>query len=223
MKKTTILLASLLAAVTFSAQHAQAQGVRLGIKGGVNYSNLSGDLTDEDRYESKFGGHGGLMANFSVTDDGFFSIQPEVLYSQKGFQYADNEYTIAGNKYKYKGDRTYNYIDVPVLLKINADGFFFEAGPQYSYLLKVKDETERSINGNTYQKSEGVENLDNVKRSELGYAAGLGYQSTAGFLVGIRYNGAFTDFAKDGYQDNDVKNSRNSVFQASVGYLFGAK
>ncbi|AIZ63072.1 hypothetical protein PK28_04050 [Hymenobacter sp. DG25B] len=220
MKKTTILLASLLAAATFSSQDAKAQGVRLGIKGGVNYSNLSGDLVNEDRFESKFGGHGGIMANFSVTDDGFFSIQPEVLYSQKGFKNADKE--IAGTK--FEGSRTYNYIDVPVLLKINADGFFFEAGPQYSYLLKIKDETKSTRNGTTLYKREDTENLNNVNRSEIGYAAGLGYQSTAGFLVGIRYNGSFTDFAKDGYTgDDDVKNARNQVFQASLGYLIGGK
>ncbi|TYZ07065.1 PorT family protein [Hymenobacter lutimineralis] len=223
MKKTPLLAVALLSAAAFSATSAHAQGVRLGVKAGANYSNLAGDLVEEDRYESKFGAHGGLLANFSITDDGFFSVQPEVLYSQKGFQYADNEYTIGNNRYKYQGKRNYNYIDVPVLLKINADGFFFEAGPQYSYLLKIQDETERSVNGSTFTKTEQTTNLDNVKRSEIGYAAGLGYQAPAGVFLGIRYNGSFTDFAKEGYADNDLRNSRNSVFQASVGYLFGGK
>ncbi|MCR5887651.1 PorT family protein [Hymenobacter sp. J193] len=222
MKKTSLLVAAALVAGALASSSAHAQGIRLGFKGGANYSNLSGDLVNENRFQNKWGAHGGIMANISFTDDGFLSIQPEVLYSQKGFKFDESElFGIV----KYQGSRTYNYIDVPVLVKINADGFFFEAGPQYSYLLKVKDETERSFNGGlSYAKYSGTEDLDDVNRSEIGYAAGLGYQSTAGFLVGIRYNGSFTDFAKDGYTgDADVRNARNSVFQASIGYLIPSK
>jgi hypothetical protein len=222
MKKKTALLAALVA--SFAAAHqSYGQGVRLGVKAGANLSNLSGDLTEEDRFENKLGFHGGVMLNVGLLGDGFLSLQPEVLFSQKGFKYADNEFTIAGNKLKYEGDRTYNYIDVPVLLKVNAGGFFVEAGPQYSYLLKVKDDSRSSINGNTASQSSSTQNLDKVNRNEIGYAAGLGFQSDAGLLLGIRYNGSFTDFGKDGYSDNDVRNARNSVFQASVGFLLPGK
>ncbi|TGE05208.1 porin family protein [Hymenobacter fodinae] len=223
MKKSAFVAGALLAVTTLASSAVHAQGVRLGLKGGANLSNLSGDLTDEDRFENKFGFHGGLMLNVGLIDDGFLSLQPEVLFSQKGFKYADSQFNIGGNTIKYEGDRTYNYIDVPVLLKINAGGFFVEAGPQYSYLLKVKDDSKVSINGNTATQRSGTSNLDNVNRNEIGYAAGLGFQSDAGLLLGLRYNGSFTDFGKDGYQDNDVRNARNSVFQLSVGYLLPGK
>ncbi|MBT9394586.1 PorT family protein [Hymenobacter sp. NST-14] len=218
MKKSLLAAAALLA--TVAVTESKAQGVRFGLKAGGNLSNLSGDLTDEDRYENKFGFHGGAMLNIGLVGDGFLSVQPEVLFSQKGFQYADSEFNIGGNKLKYEGDRTYNYIDVPVLLKVNADGFYFEAGPQYSYLLKVKDDSKFSVNGATAVQRNNTENLDNVNRNEIGYAAGLGYQANNGLMIGIRYNGSFTDFAKDGYTgDSDVRNARNQVFQASVGFL----
>ncbi|MFD2783879.1 porin family protein [Hymenobacter rubripertinctus] len=217
MKKSLLAAAALLA--TVAVTESKAQGVRFGLKAGGNLSNLSGDLTDEDRYENKFGFHGGAMLNIGLLDDGFLSVQPEVLFSQKGFKYATNEFAIGSNKFKYEGDRTYNYIDVPVLLKVNADGFYFEAGPQYSYLLKVKDDSKFSVNGTTATQRTGTQDLKNVNRNEIGYAAGLGYQTDAGLMIGIRYNGSFTDFAKDGYQDSDVRNARNQVFQASVGFL----
>ena len=218
MRKSLLAAAALLA--TVAVTESKAQGVRFGLKAGGNLSNLSGDLTDEDRYENKFGFHGGAMLNIGLIDDGFLSVQPEVLFSQKGFKYADNEFKIGANTFKYEGDRTYNYIDVPVLLKVNADGFYFEAGPQYSYLLKVKDDSKYSINGATAVQRTGTSDLKNVNRNEIGYAAGLGYQSDAGLMIGIRYNGSFTDFAKDGYTgDSDVRNARNQVFQASVGFL----
>ncbi len=62
-----------------------------------------------------------------------------------------------------------------------------------------------------------------MNRNEVGYVSGLGFQSGQGFLPGVRYNGAFTDFAKNGYSNNDFKNARNSVFEAYVGVLLGGK
>lgn len=222
MKKQIAIFATFLAAVA-AAPSAHAQGIRIGVKGGANLSNLSGDLTNEDRYENKFGFHGGLMLNIGLLDDGFLSVQPEVLFSQKGFSYADDEFTLAGNRVKYDGDVTYNYIDVPVLLKIKAGSVYFEAGPQYSYLLKVKNDFKITSNGNPVTQTSNTSDLDNINRNEIGYAAGLGYQSEGGLMLGLRYNGSFTDFGKDGYQDAETRNARNSVFQASVGFLLPSK
>lgn len=223
MKKLHMAAWALGTLLTLNVGQGHAQGIRLGVKGGANLSNLSGDLLEEDRFKNKVGFHGGLMLNVGLLSDGFLSVQPEVLFSQKGFTYADEDFTFLGSRYQYEGDRTYNYIDVPVLLKINTGGFFVEAGPQYSYLLKVKDDSKFSVNGNTAGQRSGTEDLRNVNRNEIGYAAGLGYQSEMGLLLGLRYNGSFTDFGKDGYQDEDVRNARNSVFQFSLGYLIPNK
>ncbi|GAB2949386.1 porin family protein [Hymenobacter coalescens] len=197
--------------------------MRLGIKAGANYSNLAGDLTDEDRYQSKIGPHGGLMVNIGLLDDGFLSLQPELLYSQKGFKYADTEFTILGNKYKYTGKVNYNYLDLPVLLKINADGPFFELGPQFGYLLSVSDDVKTSVNGQTQGNSTDYQNLDNINRFEVGYAAGFGFQAESGPMIGLRYNGNFTKWGKGDYSSNEFSNARNSVFQLYLGYLFGGK
>lgn len=222
MKKSFIIAGTLLVAA-FTAQESRAQGIRFGLKAGANLTNLSGNIDNESIYKNKFGFVGGAMLNVGLVGDGFLSIQPEVLYSQKGFKYDDGEVNVLGNRFTYKGSSNFNYIDVPVLLKLNAGGFFVEAGPQYSYLINVKDKSERALNGAAYSSYNADRNLDNVNRSEIGYAAGLGYQSDAGLVLGIRYNGSFTDFAKDGYQNNDLRNARNQVFQASVGFLLPGK
>ena len=218
MKKATFLFAALLGAGLATSAHAQ--GLRFGVKAGANLSNLSGDLTNQDKYKNKFGFEGGLLLNASIVTD-LLSIQPEVLFSQKGFKYGDNSYSVFGNTYKYTGTRTYNYLDVPVLLKVKAAGLFFEAGPQYSYLLSVRDNSSITSNGNPVSGSANNQSLNNVRRSEIGYAAGLGYEASNGVFLDLRYNGSFTDFAKDGYNgsDQDLRNARNSVFQASVGFL----
>ena len=41
-------------------------------------------MKNESTY-NKVGFLGGVMVNVPVTSDGFLSVQPEVLYSQKGF------------------------------------------------------------------------------------------------------------------------------------------
>ncbi|WP_019948426.1 porin family protein [Hymenobacter aerophilus] len=215
MKKSLLAAAALLA--TVAATETKAQGIRLGLKGGANLSNLSGDLTNKDGYDNKVGFHGGLMLNVGLIDDGFLSLQPEVLYSQKGYKY-DSGQTFG--LYKREGDVTYNYIDVPVLLKVKAGNLFFEAGPQYSYLLKVKDESTGSLNGTVVGRTEAERDLKNVNRNEFGYVAGLGLQTDMGLMLGLRYNGALTDFAKNkSYNNGELTNARNQVFQLSLGYL----
>ncbi len=215
MKKSLLAAAALLA--TVAVTDSKAQGVRLGVKGGANLSNLSGSFDNKDGYDNKFGFHGGLMLNVGLLDDGFLSLQPEVLYSQKGYSY-DNSY--AFGTARNEGDVTYNYIDVPVLLKVKAGNLFFEGGPQYSYLLKVKDESVRTLGGTIVNRTPTEQNLDNVNRNEFGYVAGLGFQSETGLMLGLRYNGAITDFAKNkSYRNGELTNARNQVFQLSLGYL----
>ena len=219
MKKLLLLAAAGL----LTAASAQAQSLRFGVKAGANLSNLSGDVVNQDQYKNRWGFHGGVMLNIGLVDDDFFSIQPEVLYSQMGFKYADRSYTFLGNNYNYTGNVRYDYLQVPVLLKLKTQGVFFEVGPQYSYLLNVSDNRQLSINGQVSNSRSSTSDLNNVKRNELGYVGGIGYQSKEGFLIGVRYNGAFTDFSKDGYSNNEFRNARNSAFQGYVGFMLGGK
>lgn len=233
MKKSTVLVAALLSAAAFSSAHAQ--GVRLGLRAGANYTNLSGNIKNENTYNNKLGFAGGIILNAPIVEN-FFSIQPELLYSQKGFENKPNEYdnTIAGIGYKEKreGKVNYNYLDLPILAKINADGFYFEAGPQISYLLSSSNETKTTRTNTVSGKVDTFEaqnqnDVSDLNRTELGYAAGLGYQAENGLSVGLRYAGAFSDLVKsengDTYFNGDLKNARHSAFQVSLGYLIGNK
>ncbi len=223
MKKLLLSAAAALLLAVATTPATQAQSIRFGLKAGGNLSNLSGDLVNQSQYNNRFGFHGGIMLNFRLAND-LVSIQPEVLYSQKGFKYADQSYTVLGNTYRNTGSVRYDYLDVPVLVRLKVSGVFFELGPQYSYLLNISTDRTQTYNGGVVGTAgSGTSNLDNVNRNELGYVGGLGFQSGTGFMLGVRYNGAFTDFAKDGYSNNEFKNARNSVFQAYVGVLLGGK
>ena len=233
MKKTSFVLAALLSLSSVSV--VRAQGVRLGLRAGANYSNLSGNIQHETTYNNKAGFLGGVMLNADITGDGFFSIQPEILYSQKGFENKPTAYTntLLGVGYteEREGKVNYNYLDVPVLLKINAGGFVVEAGPQYSYLLSANDETKitrtREPNGTpTVSEAQDKKDLSGFNRSELGYVAGIGYQADNGVSLNLRYTGAFSDFVKSNngtYFNGDLANARHSAFQLSLGYLIPSK
>ena len=229
MKKTVFLAAALLASAAISS--AQAQDVRFGLRAGANYSNLAGNVQNENTYNNKIGFLGGVMVNVPVVE-GFFSVQPEILYSQKGFENKPTEFTgLLGAKQKREGNVNFNYLDVPVLLKINAGGFIAEAGPQYSYLLSSSNETRTTTTPALGGSPSTVEARDKndvsgLNRNELGYVAGVGYQADNGLSLNLRYTGAFSDFVKsenNSYFNGDLKNARHSAFQLSLGYLITGK
>lgn len=195
MQKVLLSL-GLLAGVSFAAQ---AQGVKFGVKAGASLTTLTG--SDSDGAKNKFGFNGGVLANFGFND--MISIQPEVLYSMKGAKVDGTDARL-----------NINYIDVPVLVKVatGATGLFFELGPQVGFLASAKAKTDAI----------SIDAKDGVKSVDFGYAAGLGFQAASGPIVGLRYNGGFTNIGKDnnGYTSS---NTKNSAFQLYVGFMFGGK
>jgi hypothetical protein len=85
--KRFLLLATLAGAAS-GVPTAQAQGVRYGLKGGPSYTTVVGQHVDGAAY--RWGFHGGVLVNIPLNDR--FSLQPEVLYSQKG-TYEENSST----------------------------------------------------------------------------------------------------------------------------------
>ena len=128
MKKLVLSAAAATLLAMAAAPAAHAQSIRFGVKAGANLSNLSGDLTNQNQYNNRFGFHGGVMANFGLAND-MVSIQPELLYSQKGFKYADQAVTLLGNTFRNTGNVRYDYLDVPILVRLKVSGVFFELGP----------------------------------------------------------------------------------------------
>ncbi|TPE43405.1 PorT family protein [Pontibacter mangrovi] len=205
-----------LALGTFTAAQAQAT---FGVRGGANLANLSGDLQNEDQFENKVAFHGGVTLNFPVVEE-FFSIQPELLYSRKGFKSNSEEYTnLLLQKRRREGSVDYNYLDLPVLGHINAGPLYFEAGPQLGYLLSVNNKTELyDGDGTRIASDKDAKSKDGLSEFELGYAAGFGFNASNGISLGVRYNGAFSDFVKEDLNfEGDLTNARHSVFMLTLG------
>lgn len=196
MKKVILSLA-ILAGVTGAAQ---AQSTRFGVKAGANLSSITG--SDTQGAKNLVGLSAGAMADFGFSD--LISFHPELLFSQKGVKYEDGGAT---------GQIRLNYLDVPLLLRVNADGLFFEAGPEVAFLIGQK--SEFSAGGQTITST----STDGTRKVDVGYIAGVGYQLSSGLEFGVRYNGGISDLS----DPSGSSKQRNSVFQFQVGYLFGGK
>jgi hypothetical protein len=205
MKK--FLLSTALLAATATAAHAQSPS--FGIKAGASLTNAVGDGATGFDFKNKFGFHGGFVANLPLS--GVFSIQPELLYSMKGYRFRASD-GLGGGPLVDKR-QSLNYIDLPILARINAGGLFFEAGPQFGYLVSAK----YSVDGSGNNSSSYYRNRDGYRKVDFGYAAGLGYQLPAGSSIGLRYNGGFQNINKYG------QSVRNSAFQLYLTYMFGGK
>lgn len=191
-----------------SATAAQAQGgprSSFGIKAGGTLTTVTGP----GRAGSIFGFQAGLLRNFAVNRS--FSIQPEVLYSMKGFK-ATNYETSFGTATSTR--MRFHYLDVPVLARVQEGGFFVEAGPQISFAVGA----DGYLRGTGSGFSEAKRDLkDFVNVVDLGYVGGVGYQPAQGLGIGLRYNGGFLDAV----QTVGGRGHKNSGFQLYVAYLFG--
>lgn len=161
MKKSILVFAAMFAI----AYNGTAQNrFHLGVKAGANLSKVYDAQGEVFNADSKIGfAVGGFM---SIPLGAVLGIQPEVLFSQKGFKSTGK---ILGNSYTLT--RTTNYLDVPIFLAINASKYVSVlAGPQFSYLLSRKDEF-----GNNLTSVEQVQAFknDDIRKNMLGVAGGL--------------------------------------------------
>lgn len=202
-------LTSVQAQTNSSASSSSSDGAHFGIKGGVNFSNIYSEDVDDNNVLTSF--NAGLFANFPVGD--ILSIQPEVLYSRKGAELTYNDDLISSTT-QFK----LNYIEVPVLFKVNiTENLNVHAGPYFAYLVdaQVKNETEGIID------SEDTDDYDNddFNKFDVGISGGIGLELSS-FEIGARYNYGFStigkdrDFAGTTINTLDGKNSNLSVYVA---------
>ncbi len=90
----------------------------------------------------------------------FLGIQPEILFSQKGFESCA---TILGNNVIFT--RTTNYIDIPIFFSVKpAETLTLLLGPQYSYLIKQKDVFDNPISNIVIENDFAT---DNIRKNTL--------------------------------------------------------
>jgi hypothetical protein len=206
MKKvlTTALLSLALAPA------AQAQ---IGIKAGVNVSELTGRDGESASYKTFY--HVGIFYQAHLV--GPLSIQPEVQYSVAGgnLKSAFTDY-----------DTQLHYFTVPVLAKLTLGPVFIEAGPQFGVLVSADQEGRLQVglapDGMPAYGDVSRPATSSFKRPDFSVVGGLGFRLVGGLSVGGRMVAGINDI-------NDLKNLggindtrlQNRVFQAYAAFQLG--
>ena len=186
MKKLSFLAVAMFFAITAYSQ----TDVSIGIKAGPNFANIDTDASLGANYKNRTGFHGGAFALFKF---GNIGIQPELLLSQQGSKVTFNAQDF---------DANYTYFNIPVILKLyTVAGINIQAGPQFGFLASQKNELLESVN---------LE--DEVKKSDLSLALGLGWDLPLRLSVDARYNLGLSD------NSSSPAEVKNQVWQVSVGY-----
>ena len=201
-----LVLAAFLCFTFVNFTKAQSLSPSAGIKGGLNFTNLYTDDVDDNNVLSSF--NAGVYANLPVSPA--VSIKPELNFSRKGAELVyDNAFATGTTRLKL------NYLEMPVLLKLNVTpNFNIHFGPYAAYLINGKA-TNESNNG-SFNFEENINN-DDLNKWDYGLSGGIGFDF-ASTSLGIRYNyglqtiGKERNFGGSTYTFPDSKNSALSLY-----------
>ena len=191
---SAVLILVILCAGLSSAQ------VGIGIKGGVNFANVGGaDAAPNSKTLIGFAAGGYLEISLPV----LFTIQPEVLYSQKGF--IDENFL--GTNVKVTSH--FNYLEIPVLVKFSLPIPVVKpslyAGPAMGILLSAKAKAEAS------GQSSETDIKDQITSTDWGLVVGAS-ANIAIITVDIRYTLGLATIDK-----TSTTKAYNRVFSLMVG------
>jgi hypothetical protein len=201
-----LILAGMIYLSFVSFTKAQTLSPSVGIKGGVNFSNLYTEDVDDNNILTSF--NAGLYVNLPVSTG--VSIQPELNFSRKGSELVyDNAFASGTTRIKL------NYLEMPVLLKLNVTpNFNIHFGPYAAYLIDGKATNES--NDGSFNFEDNISN-DDLNKWDYGLSGGVGldFGSTS---LGVRYNyglqtiGKERNFGGSTYTFPDSKNSALSMY-----------
>lgn len=211
MKKLiiTLFILSGIAAAPAFAQESQ-NVLRLGVKGGLNFSNFRVDEIADNNI--KAGLNLGLFVRMPVSPT--VSIQPELLYSSKGSKLRYDNFLQGEGEYRFN----FNYLELPVLGVFSiGENFNIQAGPYIAYLSSVNI-TDMEEDGSI----QGIADLreSSFNRLDYGLAAGIGFDFN-GFIAGARYTYGLNEVGKSNNLSGQLtNNSKNSVATIFIGFGF---
>ncbi|WP_162425862.1 porin family protein [Pontibacter pudoricolor] len=198
--------------------NSMAQTISVGPRLGVNFGTqkIPGSDADfaknwNDNAEANTGLQIGGVANIKFNET--FSVQPELLFTQKGYKYEGDTRSVTGK---------YDYLELPVLAKISfgSPDFqgFITAGPTFGYWASGKDTYK--IGGSEFSEDVDFDNDNYIEnRSEIGGSIGVGFAAYLGggsLNFDVRYGAGFSSV----YDSSDDDKLKNRGISVSLAYLF---
>ena len=189
-----------------SINYDSREYIALGFKAGLNVSNIYDCSKENFNTKSKTGFAGGFFLALPVCR--YFGIQPELMYSQRGFKGAGR---FMGSDYDLS--RTSGYLDVPLFLSFKPlEGISVLFGPQYSFLLHQHNSFSNS--SLTSDQEQAFKN-DNIKKHILCLSGGIDF-NLANIVLGLRTGWDLTHNKDDG--SGEIPRYKNIWLQGTVGF-----
>jgi Outer membrane protein beta-barrel domain len=212
MKKIILMLVVITGiSATTNAQNEKkdnASDFHFGIKAGLNVSNVYDTKGEDFVAKAKAGVAIGAFAQIPLGS--IIGIQPEILYSQKGFKGTGK---ILGSPYSYT--RTTNYLDIPILLAIKpVEMLTLVVGLQYAFLLSEKNVFENTLYTNVQEQQF---NNDNIRKNTLCFLGGVDVNFDK-LVISARAGWDVQNNTGDG--TNNTPRYKNVWYQATIGYRF---
>jgi hypothetical protein len=178
--------------------------MQFGFKIGLNLSNVYDTKAEDFNTDGKLGLAAGAFLAIPIGK--YIGIQPEILYSQKGFRANGS---ILNNPYSYT--RTSTYIDLPLLFALKPSRTItLVAGPQISYLIRQRDSFENTSQEQEFDNS-------NLRKNTFCFLGGMDINLNHLVLSG-RVGWDIQNNNGDGTSSSP--RYKNVWYQATVGYRF---
>lgn len=188
--KTTVLLLTL-SLVTFA--YSQEQATTIGLKGGLNIGFLNGQDSDIENTDTevRLGLNAGAYGEIALHP--IFTLQPEVVYTQKG-ETVEAGGDVLGGTWNIE----LSYLEIPVLAKVyfpveTATRPFVYAGPFLGFNLSAESDDIYQFAGFDFTGESNLE--DEVNTTEVGVVAGAGVSyllEKIVLMLDIRYTQGLT-------------------------------
>ncbi|MEY4541879.1 MAG: hypothetical protein RLZZ306_3636 [Bacteroidota bacterium] len=178
----------------------------IGLKVGSNFSNVYDSQGDQFTADGKIGLAAGAFLSLPLGK--VFGIQPEVIYSEKGFKASG---AFLGSN--YSATRTTTYVDVPILLAFKpASVLTILAGPQYSFLVRQNNNFTSSL---ATADQERIFDNDNIRKNTLGLTGGVDINLSK-FVISGRAGWDVQNNNGDG--TSTTPRYKNAWYQATIGF-----
>jgi hypothetical protein len=176
---------------------------RIGVEAGLSIANTVSSYNSNYGTSSILGFNAGLTAEIPLVYP--LSFQPEVLFSQKGYQANTVDGTLIQRN---------NYIDIPLLAKFRlVRGFNFLVGPQINIPL-----SSTTTFNNGFNTSSETYYTDSSNKSYVAGVFGISIDLNQNVDIHARY---VIDLSSNTYDANSpIPDYRNQVWQFGIGIKF---
>lgn len=226
MKKLILILFVTITSYSFAqTKSSAAPAVTFGFRGGLSSTGMRGDAVSNlsklldftngmVKTTDRSGFYGGVFANIPL--DQTLSVEPGIYYTQKGYNLT-GALNVKGLNFlgaNAKAQLQSQYIDIPVLLKLNLGNVQVFAGPQISYLAKADLRTTAGVLGiNLLDRKMDATNQFN--RWDAGVTGGIGFNFSKNVNVTASY-----DYGLQKVDANKNVNAFNRGIKVGIGVGF---